>query len=372
MSQLSTAASGAASRQDPPDSPGAAVPRFWRSPVGESLLSALVALSVALFLLQLICIFYGQAPATVLAQLWQGTWGTAYGIGQVLFKSTPLLFTGLSVALAFRAGLFNLGGEGQAVLGALMMGMVGTWLPPDLPAIVVVPLCLMAGATAGGLWGALPGLLKVRFGAHEVITSIMLNFVAMALSSYLVVTFWAVPETVHTPPIIAAAQLPRLDQLVASMKGAPVNGGLLVGLAVAGLVNYLLFRTTFGYQLRVLGLSRGASTYAGTHAGRLTITAFIGAGALAGLVGSNFVLGYKHYHEEGFSSGVGFLGIAVALLGQSHPVGVLLAALLFGTLSQGGLAINALIPKDSMDILQAVIILSVAAMSRTSLTRRDT
>lgn len=337
----------------------------------EALQGGAVALLSALLLLQLIAVWYGQSPQTVLSMLWQGTWGTVYGTGQVLFKATPLIFTGLSVGVAFRAGLFNIGAEGQAVLGALWMGLIGAWLPVGTPAVVAVPLCLLAGALAGAGWGAIPGILKVRFRAHEVITAIMLNFIAMALSSYLVVTFWAVPETVHTPPIIESAQLMRLDQLIPAMRGAPVNGGLLVGAVTALAVGLFLFRTSVGYQLRVLGLSPGAAEYAGMKSGRAIIGAMALAGALSGLVGSSFVLGYKHYHEEGFSGGVGFLGIAVALLGQSHPVGIVLAALLFGTLSQGGLAINALIPKDSMDMLQAVIILSVAALGRHDLSRRS-
>lgn len=319
-----------------------------------------LALLVALLVFQAIAILYDQAPLDVLSVLWQGTWGTGYGLGQVLFKSTPLIFTGLSVALAFRAGLFNIGAEGQAALGALAMGHMGASLPAGTPSLLAIPLCLLSGIVVGGLWGAIPGLLKARFGAHEVITTIMLNFIAFALSSYLVVTYLAMPETLHTRPVVEGAQLSRLDALAPALAGAPVNSALFMGIFSAALVAFLLFRTTLGYQLRVLGLSLGAAEYGGIQPGRMSVWAMTLAGALAGLTGASFVLGYKHYHEEGFTGGVGFLGIAVALLGRSHPGGVLVAALLFGTLAQGGLAINAMIPKDSMDILQAVIVMTVA------------
>jgi len=336
-----------------------------RLPLGRRLARAveipLLAVLGGLLIFELIALAYGQRPATVLGDLWAGTWGTAYGIGQVLFKTTPLIFTGLSVGMAFRAGLFNIGAEGQAVLGALTVGVVGATLPATTPAVVAVPVCVVAGFLAGACWGALPGVLKAHYGAHEVITTIMLNFVAMAVSSWIVVTWLVVPETLHTSPIVDSARIFRLEAIVPGFQGSPANGAFLLALGVAAAMGWLLFRTRTGYELRALGLSPPAAEYGGVRVKRMTVLALSLAGGLAGLVGTNYVLGYKYYHEEGFSGGVGFLGIAVALLGRSHPLGVILAALLFGTLSQGGLAINALVPKETMEVLQAVIILVVAA-----------
>lgn len=352
-----------------PTSPPAAEQKevpAWR-PVLEEVLAVLL---VALLLLQAIALLYGQAPAEVLSALLEGTWGTGYGLGQVLFKTTPLILTGLSVTVAFRAGLFNVGAEGQALLGALAMGWVGSALPSSLPSLLSILLCLLAGALAGGLWGGLAGAMKAFFKAHEVITTIMLNFLAMALSSYLLVTHLAVKDTLHTPELAATLHLPRLDQVSPLFQGSALNASLFLTLFVAGLVSVLLFRLRLGYELRMLGLSPGAAHYSGLNTGALELKAMLLSGALAGLVGANFVLGYKHYYEEGFTGGVGFVGIAVALLGRAQPLGVVLAALFFGTLQQGGLAVNALIPKDSMDVLQAVVILAVAGASGRSLLGR--
>jgi simple sugar transport system permease protein len=350
----------------PPDAAGRGV---GHAPRLEGLEVPVLALLIALLCFEVIALAYGQAPASVLSSLWAGTWGTAYGTGQVLFKATPLMFTGLSVGLAFRAGLFNIGGEGQAVLGALATGVTGAWLPASTPGLFAIPLCCLAGIAAGALWGAVPGLLRARFGAHEVITTIMLNFIAIAVSSWLMVRWLALPETLHTAPVVEGARLWRLEQAFPAFHGSPANAALGLALLAAVAVGVLLFRTRLGYELRAMGLSPGAAEFGGVAIGRTTVAVMALAGALAGLVGTNYVLGYKYYHEEGFSSGVGFLGIAVALLGRSHPAGIVAAALLFGTLSQGGLAINALIPKETMDILQAVIILTVAAASGRSLER---
>ena len=352
-------------------SPGAATTASSGPGRVDALRIPALALLTALLLFELIALAYGRAPARVLEALWSGTWGTAYGLGQVLFKATPLIFTGLSVGLAFRAGLFNIGAEGQAVVGALATGVAGASIPAGTPGVLAIPLCVAAGAVSGALWGAIPGLLKARFGAHEVIATIMLNFIAMAISSWLVVSFLAMPETLHTTPVVEGARLMRLEQIFPSLHGSPVNSALLLALLAALFVGWLLFRARAGFELRAMGLSPDAAEAGGVRLGRTTVVTMALAGALAGLVGTNYVLGYKYYHEEGFSGGVGFLGIAVALLGRSHPAGIVAAALLLGTLSQGGLAINALIPKETMEIMQAAIILTVAAASGRAMMRRE-
>lgn len=329
-----------------------------------SLLSAAMALLIAMAAGHLLILAYGASPAQVFAALLDGTWGNPYGIGQVLFKATPLLLTGLAVALPFRAGLFNIGAEGQVVLGALATAVVGLSLPDGTPWPLAVPLAAAAGFAAGALWGGLPGLLRARFGAHEVITTIMLNFVALALANYLVVTFLAQPETLHTAPIVEGARLTRLGAWFAPFHGSAVSTAFFWALAAAAAAWWLLFRTATGYELRATGLNARAAEYGGISPLKVATLAMALGGGCAGLVGLNFVQGYKHYYEDGFSGGMGFMGIAVALLGRNHPLGVVLAALLFGTLSQGGLAINALVPKEIVDILQAVIILAVVATSR--------
>ncbi|HEY6193937.1 MAG TPA: ABC transporter permease [Candidatus Eisenbacteria bacterium] len=317
-------------------------------------LAPLAAVVLALAAGGLLIAAVGQSPLEVYGLLVREAFGTGYGLGQTLFKATPLVFTGLSVALAFRAGLFNVGTEGQMYLGGFAAGLVGAYAP--LPAPLLLPAALVAAALAGAAWGAVPGVLKARFGAHEVINTIMLNFIAFAL-----VSWWGrslfVAATVRTREVAAAARVPRLDVLVPWLKGSPANFALLLGFALAVGLGVFLFRTRRGYELRVLGLNLGAAEYAGVRTGVAQVQAFALAGALAGLGGVSFVLGYKHWFEQDFTAGAGFMGIAVALIGRSHPLGVLLAAIFFGALAYGGLVVNQRVPSDLVNVLRALVIL---------------
>jgi simple sugar transport system permease protein len=296
----------------------------------------------------------GENPFEIYALLFREAFGTGYGLGQTLFRATPLLYTGLAVALAFRAGLFNIGVEGQMYLGGFAAALAGAYLP--LPGPLAAIAAVLAAAIAGGAWGAIPGLLKARFGAHEVINSIMLNFIAFSLVA------WAghglfQTATVRTREIVPGAALPRLDGLFAAMRGAPVNLSLVLGLLLAVAVALLLFRTRLGYELRALGLNAPAAEYGGVAIGATQALAMALSGVLAGVGGTNFVLGYKHYFELGFTGGAGFMGIAVALLGRNHPLGVLVAALFFGALSYGGLVVNQRVPRELVEVLEALVIL---------------
>jgi len=302
----------------------------------------------------------GRSPGEIYHLLLAGTWGSAYGIGQVLFKTTPLLLTGLSVALAQRAGLFNVGAEGQITVGAFFCGLCGAWLPAATPLIVALPLCLVMSALGGALVGAIPGWLKATRGAHEVISTIMLNFVvraAMVGAGALVFE----RETVHTRQIIPGAELVRVSRLIPALHGSALNLGLFLALATVFGAAWWVRRTRAGFHLRAVGAQPHVARAAGIVPARSTILAFTIAGAVAGLGGANFVLGYKHYYEDGFSGGVGFVGIAVAVLGGLSPIALVLAALLFGTLAQGALAVNAICPKEIIDVLQAVLIIAAAA-----------
>jgi len=278
----------------------------------------------------------------------------------VLYKTTTLAFTGLAVSLGLRAGLFNIGAEGQLAAGGFAAAALGLLLPGATPALVAVPLCVLAAAAGGGVVGAVPGVLKARFGAHEVIVTIMLNFVVLALLNFVVAQKLHVPETLHTPEMIAGASVPRLSALVPAFHGSAANFTLLVALAAAAVVGWYLFRTRRGYELRAVGLQPEAAEYGGVNVPGVWTRAMALSGAIAGLGGINYVLGYKHYYEDGFAGGSGFLGIAVALVGRNSPTGVVIAALLFATLSQGGLAIHALVPKQIVEVLQGIVILAVA------------
>jgi simple sugar transport system permease protein len=327
--------------------------------VWDAVLPAVVALGLAAVLGDLLILSFGESPAAVWTLLVKGTWGNAYGIGQVLYKATTLTCTGLAFAMAGRAGLFNVGAEGQLAAGGFGAALLGLLLPATLPAVLAIPLCIMAAMLVGGVVGALPGALRARFGASEVIVTIMLNFIVLALLNWIVSAKLHLPETLRTPDI-AAGTVPRLADTFAMFRGSAVNYTVLVAIAVAIVCWWYLFRTRSGYELRAVGLQPDAAEYGGVPVPRVLLTSMVISGALAGLGGVNFVLGYKGYYEEGFAGGAGFLGIAVALVGRNHPFGVLAAALLFATLSQGGLAVNAVVPKQLTDILTAAVILSVA------------
>lgn len=320
----------------------------------------LVALAVAAVAGALLTVVVGQSPIEVYSRLIVRTLGDAYSVGQVLFKSTPLIMTGLSVALAFRVGLFNIGAEGQMVVGSFATALCGAALPAGTPWPIAIPLCLGAGMLAGGTLAAIPGVLKARYGAHEVINTIMLNFIAMAVVLWLGNEFLFVSETTHTSDIVPGAHLSPLES-----SGSPANTSFYLAIAAAVGVHLFLQKTRLGFEWRAVGLNVRSAENGGINVNRAIIGGMAMAGALAGMTGANYVLGYKHYFEEGLGRGVGFMGIAVALLGRNHPLGIIAAALLFGTLSQGGLAVNALVPKELVDVLQAVIILAVAATSST-------
>ena len=330
-----------------------------RAKLEEALLPPVVALLIAILVGDILILSFGQSPAAVYELLLSGTWGNAYGYGQVLYKSTVLTFTGLSVAMALRAGLFNIGAESQLAAGGFAAALLGLVLPAGLPALLVLPLYIVVAGMAGAVVGGIPGALKAKFGAHEVITTIMLNFIVLALLNYLISTRFNVEDTLHTAEI-RSGTLSRLSDYIPAFHGAAANTVLLLALVVVALAWVFLFRTRYGFELRAVGLQPRAAEYGGIDVGGMWWRAMAISGGIAGIGGLNYVLGYKHYYEEGFGAGAGFLGIAVALVGRSHPVGVVIAAVLFATLSQGGLAVNALVPKQMVDVLQAVMIISMA------------
>jgi simple sugar transport system permease protein len=218
---------------------------------------------------------------------------------------------------------------------------------------------MLAAFAGGGVVGAVPGALKARFGASEVIVTIMLNFIVLAFLNWMVATKLHVGESLHTPPINAGA-LPRLSDVAPAFHGSAANATIILAIATSVAAGWFLFRTRAGYDLRATGLQPDAAEYGGIRVPREHFRALTLAGALAGLGGVNYVLGYKQYYEEGFAAGAGFLGIAVALVGRNHPAGVPIAALLFATISQGGLAVNAIVPKQMVEVLTAVVIIAVA------------
>ena len=331
-----------------------------REALEESLLPPIVALAIVLVVGDALILLYGQAPGAVWRLLLEGTWGNAYGIGQVLYKATTLACTGLAVAVALRAGLFNIGAEGQLAAGGFGAALAGLALPAGTPGVIGITACVITAMLFGGAVGAVPGVLRARFGAHEVIVTIMMNFIVLALLNYVIAAKLHVPETLHTPAIHTGT-VSRLGDSMAAFHGSAVNWTVLIVAAAVSAVAWYLFRTRAGFEHRAVGLQPSVAEYGGVNVSRTWTRALALSGAIAGLGGVNFVLGYKGYYEDGFAGGAGFLGIAVALVGRNHPLGVVIAALFFATLSQGGLAINAMVPKQIVEVLQGIVILAVAA-----------
>ncbi len=325
----------------------------------EALLPPAIALAIAMVVGDVLILAFGQAPGHVFGMLLEGTWGNAYGFGQTLYKATTLICTGLAVAIPLRAGLFNIGAESQLAAGGFAAGVAGILLPAWLPWPIGALVCVLAAAVGGGAIGAVPGALKARFGASEVIVTIMLNFIVLAFLNWIVAAKLHAPDSLHTVEIASGA-VPRFADVSSAFRGSAANLTLALALSLAAACWWYLFRTRGGYELRAVGLQPGAAENGGVVLGRTWFRALVLGGALAGVGGVNYVLGYKHYYEEGFGAGTGYMGIAVALVGRNHPAGIILASLLFATLSQGGLAVNAIVPKQMMEILQAVVILAVA------------
>ena len=288
------------------------------------------------------------------------------GIGYTLFYATPLIFTGLAVLVAFRCGLLNIGAEGQLYVAAFATAWVGITLA-QRSAWILIPLCFLAAVLAGGVWGAIPGILKARFGSHEVINTIMLNFIGVALVSYFTQYHYKVPgdPIMESSEIGPGAHIARLGKFIPGLpQRIPLNLAFILALLCCVLVYLFLWRTKWGYELRATGASPTAAEYGGISVRKQIIVAMTISGALAGMVGINEVMGYRHRYYDGFSDNYGFTGIAVALLGRNHPFGVIIAALLFGVLQRGGIYVDGFsehVTKDIVQVLQGIIILFVAA-----------
>ena len=299
-------------------------------------------LAVALLAAGVVVAAVGQNPVNVLKVLVQGAFGTPRGLSYTLYYATTFIFTGLAVAVAFHGGLFNIGAEGQALMGGLGTGLMALWLGPALPGWLLLPLMLLAGALFGMAWAAVPAVLQAYRGSHVVITTIMFNFMASSLMVYLLVNFIrpAGLMSVESAPFAPSAKLASMKDFLAAIginwPSSPLNISLFIALLAALGVYLYLWRTRAGYRLRAVGSSAGAAGYAGINAKHQVVVAMALSGALAGLVGMNEIAGVSGKLLLEFVAGAGFTGIAVALMGRNHPVGIVLASVLFGALFQGG------------------------------------
>ena len=332
----------------------------------RELLFPLIAVGCAFLMGGIVVLLIGDSPLQTYRLLIGSAFSWPDGIGYTLFYATPLIFTGLAVAVAFRCGLLNIGAEGQLYVAAFATAYAGIELA-GLPAFVLLPLCCIVAMAAGAIWGGIPGWLKARFGSHEVINTIMLNFVAIALVSYFTQYHYKIPgdAILQTAPIGGGAHLARLGRLIPGLpERIPLNLSFILAIIACGLVYVFLWKTKWGYELRATGQNPSAAEYGGVSIRKQIMLAMAISGGLAGMVGINEVLGYRYRYYDGFSDNYGFTGIAVALLGRNHPAGVFAAALLFAVLQRGSLPVDAFtqhVSKDIVQILQALVILFVAA-----------
>jgi simple sugar transport system permease protein len=330
----------------------------------------LLNLGAAFLVSGLIVLLLGESPLEAVRLLLFGAFGYEEALGYTLFYTTNFIFTGLAVAIAFHCGLFNIGGEGQAYLGGLGVALVALYLDV-LPFALILPLAILGAAAFGGFWAFIPGWLQARRGSHVVITTIMLNFIAAALMTYLLVNVLIapgqqIPESAILPQ---SAWLPQMHEVMAALgikiARSPLNLSFLFALICCALFWTFVWQTRYGYALRVVGQNETAAVYGGISPARQIMLAMTISGALAGLVALNMIMGAQHRMTLDFTGGFGFVGIAVALMGRNHPVGIILAALLFGALYQGGSELSFDLPALSRDIvvvIQGLVILFAGAL----------
>jgi general nucleoside transport system permease protein len=332
----------------------------WITGALPTVLSSLLAVAIALLAGAIVLALSGANPIPAYEALFAGAFGGRRELAETLVMATPLILGGLAFAVAARAGLFNIGIEGQMVVGGLCAGLAAAW-DPGLPIFVHLPLAILAGMMAGGIWGFIPGFLKAKTGAHEVITTIMLNYLAYRISTVVIGQEHLPlvnPALQATQPAVDNATLP---QLVAATR---LHAGILIALAAAVVVWFLLYRTVFGYKIRTVGLSPGAAAFAGIPWGRTIALAMLLSGLLAGLGGTVDALGLQGRYYN-ITLGIGFTSIAVGLVGRNTPFGVVLAGLLFGALASGATKMQntAGISRDIVYVLLAFVILSVSALA---------
>lgn len=336
----------------------------------DVLLIPLISILIAFILSGLVILAIGEDPIAALRTMVSGSLASTYGWGYTLYYATNFMFTGLAVAVAFHARMFNIGGEGQAMLGGLGVALV--CLSIEWPHwLIALPAAMIGAALFGAVWAAIPAYLQAKRGSHIVITTIMFNFIAAALLNYMLVNVLRPPRSMDpaSSNFPEGTHLPTFQDMFSTaettlFRGAPVNITFFIAILACYLVWLLIWRTRLGYEIRAFGQSEPAAVYAGISPTKIIMVAMIISGALAGLMAINNVMGEAERLVLNSVEGAGFIGIAVALMGRSHPFGVFLAALLFGFLYQGGaeLSLWTNIPRELIVVIQALVIMLTGAL----------
>jgi simple sugar transport system permease protein len=335
----------------------------WASGFVLPVLNLLSALLVAALVIHLL----GESPSESLAILINSALINPEGLSYTLFYASTFIFTGLAVSIAMKAGLFNIGAEGQMYMGGLGLTLVLLALDQTVPAWLLIPAAMVGAAVFGAAWAFLPGYLQAKRGSHVVVTTIMFNFIAASLMNFIIVKY-LIPAGQQNPAsrvFADAAAMPLLNTWFPVLGDTPLNISFLIAIAALLIYGVMVWRSSWGYQLRATGLNQHAAHYAGVSISRMIIVAMLISGALAGLAAVNSVMGSTHYLSLNFPAGAGFVGIAIALMGRQHPVGIFLSAVLFGALIQGGFDLSLEkpnIPQETFIFIQGLIILFCGAL----------
>jgi simple sugar transport system permease protein len=325
-----------------------------------NLLSAMLVTALVIHLL-------GESPTESLAILVNSAVVNPEGLSYTLFYASTFIFTGLAVSIAMQAGLFNIGAEGQMYVGGLGLTLVMLGFDSTLPTWMLIPLGVLGAALFGALWSFLPGYLQAKRGSHVVVTTIMFNFIAASLMNFVIVKYM-IPAGEQNPAsraFAAAAEMPRLNQWFPVLGETPLNISFFLALIALVVYGVVVSRSAWGFKLRATGLNQHAAHYAGIRISKMIIIVMLISGALAGLGSVNSIMGSTHYLSLNFVGGAGFIGIAIALMGRQHPVGIFLSAVLFGALTQGGFDLSLEkqnIPPEMVILVQGLIILFCGAM----------
>jgi simple sugar transport system permease protein len=335
----------------------------WATGFVLPILNLLSALLVAALVIHLL----GESPLESMRILINSAIVNPEGLAYTLFYASTFIFTGLAVSIAMQAGLFNIGAEGQMYVGGLGITLAMLAFDATMPAWLLIPIGMLGAALFGGLWAFLPGYLQAKRGSHVVVTTIMFNFIAASLMNFLIVKYM-IPEGEQNPAsrvFSAAAAMPLLNAWFPALGDTPLNISFLIAIAALVIYGVAVWRSSWGYKLRATGLNQHAAHYAGVKISRTIIVTMLVSGALAGLAAVNSVLGSTHYLSLNFPAGAGFVGIAIALMGRQHPVGIFLSSVLFGALIQGGFDLSLEkpnIPQETFIFIQGLIILFCGAM----------
>jgi len=335
----------------------------WATGFVLPILNLMSALLVAALVIHLL----GESPSESLRILVDSAILDPEGLAYTLFYASTFIFAGLAVSIAMQAGLFNIGAEGQMYVGGLGLTWVVLALDAHLPGILMIPLAMIGAAVFGALWAFIPGYLQAKRGSHVVVTTIMFNFIAASLMNFVIVKY-LIPEGQQNPAsrvFADSAALPLLNKLLPVLGDTPLNISFILAILALVIYGVVVWRSSWGYQLRATGLNAHAAHYAGVKISRTIIVTMLVSGALAGLGAVNSVMGSTHYLSLNFPAGAGFVGIAIALMGRQHPVGIFLSSVLFGALIQGGFDLSLEkpnIPQETFIFIQGLIILFCGAM----------